>query len=77
VRARDEIRLPSEVADRIRVTVSTLETWRSEGRGPAWFRIGKKNVGYLDSAVESWIAEQVRLSQEKQASEHRQPRLSR
>lgn len=69
---RDEVLLPPEVAKLLRLDVSTLATWRSEGEGPAWFRIGKKKVAYRESAIDAWLTRQEQIAQDQQAREHRQ-----
>jgi hypothetical protein len=38
-------------------TIATLEAWRSVGRGPAFFRIGRQ-VRYTKRAIEQWMAGQ-------------------
>lgn len=60
--ARDEVLLPPEVAERLRIDVSTLSTWRCNGYGPAWFRLGKKKVAYLESSIEAYLQQQVAAS---------------
>lgn len=43
-----------EVAARTRVPLATLRYWRSLGKGPETFRIGRRVVADED-AVEAWI----------------------
>lgn len=48
-----------EVAARWGLSPRTLEAWRSEGRGPAFLKIGGR-VHYRLEDIEAWEAEQVR-----------------
>jgi predicted site-specific integrase-resolvase len=48
---------PSEVAQRIRNTTSTLAYWRHVGKGPKYAKVGRRVV-YRREDVESWLAEQ-------------------
>lgn len=43
-----------EVAEMLRISRRTLETWRLRGRGPAYIRVGRR-VGYRPEAVEQWL----------------------
>ena len=47
---------PDEVAEVLGVARHTLDKWRSEGRGPAYVKVGA-NVGYRWAAVSDWIAQ--------------------
>ena len=38
---------------------STLAHWRSEGRGPAFIRIGGKRVAYRGSDLNKWLESQT------------------
>lgn len=46
----------AEVSDMTRVSKGTLQNWRSQGRGPAGFRLGR-TVVYDRQDVLRWIAE--------------------
>ena len=35
---------------------STMAHWRSEGRGPAYIRVGGKKVAYLGKDLNAWLA---------------------
>lgn len=48
--AADRWMKPAEVAQRLRIAVSTLSTWRHEGRGPKYAKQGGL-VRYRESAV--------------------------
>ncbi len=43
-----------EVADKIQIPTPTLRKWRSQGRGPKGFRVGR-HVRYRLEDVETWL----------------------
>ena len=47
----------SEVAAYLRVPDATLSRWAYEGRGPAFYRVGK-HTRYRWADVERWLSEQ-------------------
>ena len=49
--------LASEVSEELRIPVNTLAWWRHVGRGPKWFRVGRR-VLYKRADLDQWIAEQ-------------------
>jgi len=49
---------PTELAEQIGVTESTLATWRCRNKGPRFVRIAGR-IHYMRADVEAWIAEQV------------------
>ena len=51
-----------EAAQRLRIHPTTLATWRVEGRGPKFVKIGVRKVGYRESDVEAWLDKQTRTS---------------
>jgi hypothetical protein len=51
--------MQAEVAKRWRLSPRTLERWRSEGRGPAWLKIGGQ-VRYRASDLAAWEDTQLR-----------------
>lgn len=53
---------PQSLADRFGVPVSTIYNWRSTGKGPRGFRVGKF-VRYRHADVEAW--EQAQLEKEQ------------
>lgn len=53
----DEILTLDEVAQILKIPISTLRKWRTNAQGPKGFRAGKY-VRYRRSAVEQFIAEQ-------------------
>ena len=55
--AGDELMSMQEVADIVRVPVSTLRYWRHLGTGPRSFRIGR-SVRYWHTEVFHWLEEQ-------------------
>ena len=47
--------LAGDPALRVLGSPSTLAHWRSEGRGPAFIKLGAR-VGYLGSDLNQWLA---------------------
>jgi len=43
-----------ELAERLHVSLGTLRTWRSDGRGPRFHRIGQM-IRYAPSDVKRWL----------------------
>lgn len=43
-----------ELAERLHVSLGTLRTWRTEGKGPRFHRIGQM-VRYAPSDVKEWL----------------------
>lgn len=54
----DELRKPSWLAQRLEKSSKTLETWRREGVGPPYVRVGR-DIRYRESDVERWLAAQT------------------
>lgn len=55
----DEVLTPREVAAILKVSVRTLESWRSQGRGPRWVKVEgliRYPGRYLQSYVNGWRA---------------------
>ncbi len=46
-----------EVAEMLRTSDATLRYWRSTGKGPLSFRVGR-HVRYWDTEVAEWLAQQ-------------------
>jgi excisionase family DNA binding protein len=46
---------PAEVAERLRVSVKTLERWRADGGGPRYSRRGQRLVRYFADDVDAWM----------------------
>jgi excisionase family DNA binding protein len=42
----------------LRISVQTLDRWRTEGRGPKWLKVGSQ-VRYRATDVEAYLAECV------------------
>jgi excisionase family DNA binding protein len=57
-----------QAAKYVGVSDAALRLWRSEGRGPRFFRAGEKLIRYRRADLDSWI--ESRLSQSG-ASEER------
>lgn len=52
---------PRQAAQYIGVSDAALRLWRSEGRGPRFFRAGEKLIRYRKSDLDAWI--EARLSE--------------
>jgi excisionase family DNA binding protein len=49
---------PEEVADRLKISIRTLQTWRSRGKGPRIVRYGNL-VRYRDADLREWIEQHL------------------
>ena len=58
---------PRQAAHYIGVSDAALRLWRSEGRGPRFFRAGQKLIRYRRADLDLWI--EARLSQSTGAQE--------
>lgn len=45
----------SEIAERLGVSLRTVQSWRARGAGPAFTKFGRL-VRYSEAAVEQWLA---------------------
>lgn len=52
---------PKEAASYLGISEAVLRLWRSEGRGPRFFRAGAKLIRYRRCDLDLWI--EARLSQ--------------
>lgn len=43
-----------EAAERLCVTVNTVRTWRSNGKGPRYYKVGKA-VRYRPEDLDAWL----------------------
>lgn len=50
----DQLLTTAEVAERCRVSDSTVRYWRATGYGPPSFRVGRRVV-YRETAVREWL----------------------
>lgn len=46
-----------EVAARLAVSPRTVRSWRSEGMGPRFVRVGGRAIRYRPGAVDAYLAE--------------------
>lgn len=53
----DRLLTPTELAERLGVSVGTLANMRWRGGGPPYIRMSGRCVRYRPSAVEKWISE--------------------
>ena len=51
---RENLLSPGELATILGLAEATLADWRSQGRGPAYAKVGRR-IWYLRNRVESWI----------------------
>jgi predicted DNA-binding transcriptional regulator AlpA len=52
---------PKKAASYLGISEAALRLWRSEGRGPRFFRAGEKLIRYRRADLDFWI--EARLSQ--------------
>jgi excisionase family DNA binding protein len=50
-----------EAASRLGLSASTLNKWRTQGRGPKFVKLGR-SVCYRATDLEAWLQEQTRSS---------------
>ena len=48
-----------QAAKYLGVSEAALRLWRSEGKGPRWFKAGVRMVRYLRSDLDLWIEERL------------------
>jgi predicted DNA-binding transcriptional regulator AlpA len=51
----DVILREREAAAVLKLSVRTLQSWRSVGTGPAHVRLGRRAVGYRAGALRAWL----------------------
>jgi predicted DNA-binding transcriptional regulator AlpA len=56
---------PKALTARLNVTLATLYTWRKNGTGPPWVRIGKSAIRYPAAEFNAWIARNTTNEQTK------------
>ena len=59
---------PQEVSQLIKISVSTLENWRMQGRGPKFIKLGggpRGHVRYRQQDVEDWMFEDAKTPKEQ------------
>ena len=47
-----------QVSEQIGLSVDTLATWRSRGKGPEFIRIAGR-IYYLNTAVQEWLDKEI------------------
>lgn len=55
----DEFLRPLDVERRYNISRSTLATWRHQGVGPSWQRLGPRRVVYRRSVLDAWVESQA------------------
>jgi excisionase family DNA binding protein len=63
---------PKKAASYLGISEAALRLWRSEGRGPRFFRAGEKLIRYRRADLDSWI--EARLSEPTRALKETQTR---
>lgn len=48
---------PADLSERLQISLSTLATWRSQGKGPKFYRTGGL-IRYHPGEVAAWAKEQ-------------------
>jgi hypothetical protein len=51
---------PEKLAERLSVSLRTLERWRVNGEGPRFLRVGPRRVIYPVAEIEIWESRRVR-----------------
>lgn len=57
-----ELLSTAEAAHYLGVHPTTLATWRTEGRGPRYFKVGARKVRYRTDDIESWLEDNAHTS---------------
>lgn len=57
-----ELLSTNEAADYLGLHPTTLATWRTQGRGPRFVKVGSRNVRYRANEIERWLDENQRDS---------------
>jgi predicted DNA-binding transcriptional regulator AlpA len=64
---RDRVLRPREVATALGLSPNTLQKYRVHGIGPAFVRVGRRAVGYLESDVVTYLEQRRQPGDERQA----------
>jgi excisionase family DNA binding protein len=51
---------PKKAASYLGISEAALRLWRSEGRGPSFFRAGEKLIRYRRADLDLWIEARLR-----------------
>jgi excisionase family DNA binding protein len=51
----NDLLTPGEVAEILRVQVSTLQEWRRLKKGPPYTRLGHRTVRYRRAVIDAWL----------------------
>jgi predicted DNA-binding transcriptional regulator AlpA len=61
---------PEKLAERLSVSLRTLERWRVNGEGPRFLRVGPRRVIYPVAEIERWESCRVYASRAAEMSAH-------
>lgn len=53
----EQLLLPTEVCEKLRISIKTLERWRSEGTGPKPYFLSPRTIRYKAEDVDQWLAD--------------------
>src|SRR6266478_2784794 len=72
---RESLLSPEELAQNLGLSPATLADWRTQGRGPAYLKTGRR-VWYPKMHVEKWMQNQVRETNDDTQESRRHLALS-
>ncbi len=64
--AENRIFRTPEAASYLGLAAGTLEVLRRRGDGPAYFKLGKRAVGYERAALDAWVERRARVNRTSQ-----------
>jgi predicted DNA-binding transcriptional regulator AlpA len=53
---------PREAAEKLKVSIATLQVMRAEGSGPPFCKIGRRRVAYLLADISRWVPDRTASS---------------
>lgn len=53
---------PPDAADYLGVKIQTLAKWRSEGKGPPYFKLGTRKIVYRQRDLDAWLEKHAQLT---------------
>lgn len=58
----DVLLTPQQAAERLNLTLSTLQRMRTEGNGPQFCKIGRRRIAYRETDIYRWVNERTASS---------------